>query len=582
MSEKWLEREFSLEELPFSRFGSYFVIDLIEENERKSLYLRDIRGGDLQSGCQFLITFYNSGKQVPLTQLKIHRSATEIEFSYKKNAHFKTRLCMPEPEMLMVKGEGLDLKLTYVHRRYDSIYPLLDGSYELVSYSKEIKYRLRNLSGQFNLKAPWERIGSKEISLSFTEDYVFTLSSYKVVENEGGGQMTDYETGLKAVQADYTNWVEGFLNGPEGRHLCALKGTRGAHLEEALLILWMNIVAPEGRLKRPAMYMNKHFMTNIWSWDNYFGAIALAVSHPDLAWDQLMFFSDHQHRTGAYPDYVNDQYASFSCLKPPIAYFAYEQMTRLNPEYFEANERLVSFYETAKHNTEFWLNHRMTRYGLPAYYHGNDSGWDNGTFFQEGVPVITPDLAAFLIYQLDGLEMLAVKLGRSDQARQFHLQSEVLLERLIHLLWREEDKRFSAIYVTTNSYITSGDTLQAFLPLLIAHKLPLAIQKYLIEGLNDEKRFLSPFGLATESKLSPHYAYNGYWRGPIWAPTTYLMIAALKGCGDFELAESIRLKWLHLVEKSGFYENFDPVTGEGLVDPSFAWTASVYLSLLKP
>jgi glycogen debranching enzyme len=323
-------------------------------------------------------------------------------------------------------------------------------------------------------------------------------------------------------------------------------------------------------------------MTNIWSWDNYFGALALAKAQPDLAWDQLMFFADHQDASGAYPDYVNDQYASFSCLKPPIAYWAYAQIEGLNPQLTGREDRKMTFYEATKKNTQYWLTHRMTRYGLPAYYHGNDSGWDNSTFFHQGVPVITPDLGAILIYQCDGLAKLAQELGRGIEAEKWQKEADRLMDRLIHLLWREDLKRFSAVHVPSNGFITEGDTLQAYLPLLIAYRLPKAIVAELIRGLTDTKRFLSEYGLATESKKSKFYAYNGYWRGPIWAPSTYLMISALLGAGEVGFAEELRVKWLALVEKSGFYENFDPVTGEGLVDPSFAWTASVYLRLLNP
>ena len=46
---------------------------------------------------------------------------------------------------------------------------------------------------------------------------------------------------------------------------------------------------------------------------------------------------------------------------------------------------------------KYWLNHRLDEEtGLPYYLHGNDSGWDNSSLFDEGVPLIAPDLAAFL------------------------------------------------------------------------------------------------------------------------------------------------------------------------------------------
>jgi alpha,alpha-trehalase len=36
---------------------------------------------------------------------------------------------------------------------------------------------------------------------------------------------------------------------------------------------------------------------------------------------------------------------------------------------------------------------------------------------------------------------------------------------------------------------------------------------------------------------------------------------------------------LRLPDRSGFYEYFDPMTGEGLGGPDFTWTAAIYLTL---
>ena len=42
-----------------------------------------------------------------------------------------------------------------------------------------------------------------------------------------------------------------------------------------------------------------------------------------------------------------------------------------------------------------------------------------------------------------------------------------------------------------------------------------------------EKEFLTEHGLATEQVRSPKYQSAGYWRGPIWAPSTYLLVDGL-------------------------------------------------------
>jgi hypothetical protein len=43
------------------------------------------------------------------------------------------------------------------------------------------------------------------------------------------------------------------------------------------------------------------------------------------------------------------------------------------------------------------------------------------------------------------------------------------------------------------------------------------------------------------------------------------------------LADDISARFRALCEKSGFAENFDAVTGAGLRDRAYTWTASAYL-----
>ncbi len=79
-------------------------------------------------------------------------------------------------------------------------------------------------------------------------------------------------------------------------------------------------------------------------------------------------------------------------------------------------KHLEAAYSTLTRMTEFWLKYRMSTYGLPFYVHGNDSGWDNSTLFNEGIPVITPDLSAYLINQIDFLSEIAFSLGHTEES----------------------------------------------------------------------------------------------------------------------------------------------------------------------
>lgn len=68
-----------------------------------------------------------------------------------------------------------------------------------------------------------------------------------------------------------------------------------------------------------------------------------------------------------------------------------------------------------------------------------------------------------------------------------------------------------------------------------------------------------------------------YWRGPVWAMANYMIVQGLTECGELSLAERIRSDTLKLIEKSGFHEYFDPMTGDGHGGTDFTWTAAIYL-----
>ena len=93
------------------------------------------------------------------------------------------------------------------------------------------------------------------------------------------------------------------------------------------------------------------------------------------------------------------------------------------------------------------------------------------------------------------------------------------------------------------------------------------------------KEHLTEWGLATEPVSSPLYESDGYWRGPIWAPSTAIIEDGLRSSGFHELADTVSDRFRRLCERSGFAENFDARTGAGLRDRAYTWTASVYLSL---
>jgi glycogen debranching enzyme len=123
-----------------------------------------------------------------------------------------------------------------------------------------------------------------------------------------------------------------------------------------------------------------------------------------------------------------------------------------------------------------------------------------------------------------------------------------------------------------------GRSLLLLMPAVASTRLPGDIRAQLER---DVRRHLTEWGLATELPGTPEYQDDGYWRGPIWAPSTLLIEDGLRRAGCTDLADEISLRFRRLCEHSGFAENFDARTGAGLRDRAYTWTASVYLVLCR-
>jgi glycogen debranching enzyme len=210
---------------------------------------------------------------------------------------------------------------------------------------------------------------------------------------------------------------------------------------------------------------------------------------------------------------------------------------------------------------------------LPHYQHGNDSGWDNATTFDHQRVIQSADLAAFLVLQARELAWLAGQLGLTGDAQRWTGCANDLRAAMLRTLWTEN--RFVARAIATGDTWTS-DSLLDVMPIVLGDDLPDAVRDALAQRI---RRHLTTYGLATELPSSRHYEADGYWRGPIWAPSTILIEDGLRRAGCGKLADDISSRFRALCERSGFAENFDAHTGRGLRDRAYTWTASAYLIL---
>lgn len=105
--------------------------------------------------------------------------------------------------------------------------------------------------------------------------------------------------------------------------------------------------------------------------------------------------------------------------------------------------------------------------------------------------------------------------------------------------------------------------------------------KLIVKMLENEHGFGPAHPVPSVPLNSTWFNQIRYWQGPTWFNTNWLVIEGLRRYGYKEHAEALTEATLELAEQHGFYEYFNPVTGEPLGAPNFSWTAALTIDLLK-
>jgi glycogen debranching enzyme len=558
---------FDIDHVPFSRKGRFLTLSTMRVPGRdgeRALYLRRVSGGDERPSLGRLC-------RVELLDGNGRPAAARFELSpdqlVARTGEGIVRFVIGDGERLHIRGENAGVRFHVEGSRYDYVSRTPGGEYCLVAASENVKLIPRACLGDLAVSGKWDRDRSTDVSFTLSGEGTFegNVDFFRALPPPKGPG--SFEEAHATVAAKFGAWYRSIPAGVPGQEEAQ---------RLAAYLLWANTVPAEGVLTRPAIYMSKNAMINIWSWDNAFSALGVAAFDEELAFDQFAAIFDHQDASGLLPDYVNDREALFAFTKPPVHGWAVSCLARENPA-FLTPERRAYLRDAIGRQVSYWLTHGRAGGGvLPSYFHGNDSGWDNASFFAEGGPVLSPDLPVFLILACEALANLLE--DDPEKAARWLRTADELQALLVGTLWTGET--FAARLAADPERILPGDSLIQFMPLLLGYRLPAAMCRQLVARLV-EGAFITDWGPATESPRSSYYEDDGYWRGPIWAPTTYLLWDGLRRQGEGALAREIAQRFCALANAHGMAENFDARSGRGLRDRAFAWTSAVYLLLAQ-
>lgn len=554
---------FAVQDIPFSHYGSWLNISPVIA---KHTYADDLHLVSHQTGLHPILRLVptDGHERVDATVTATPATLAWVHAAGHVEAAFES------PDTIRVRGQGLGLRIQAAAAAltpFSGVYLYrdpVDGAHVFTSYETGRRYRVTVLSGQVQstgLEAL--AVADRQVVLPAGQAWEVAIEE---IDNTRPAYRRAHDFGEVTVAA-----AEAFRAFADA--IAPWRGPTTPAAELAAYVLWSATVRPGGFLQRPAVLMSKHWMDKVWSWDHCFNALALAAGAPGLAWDQFHLPFDHQDPAGAIPDSVTHSEVLYNFVKPPVHGWALLRLREQLPADL-SREQLTGVYQRLSAWTVFWLDaRRVAGHQLPHYHHGNDSGWDNATTFDPGRVVQTADLAAFLSIQTRVLADLATELGDADATAIWTRTAEDIRETMLRELWN--GSTFHARAVESGSTWTTSSLLD-LMPIVLGADLPAPVAAELAGRI---KAHMTPFGLATELPQSPGYQADGYWRGPIWAPATVLVEDGLRRAGFADLADEVSARFRELCEKSGFAENFDALTGEGLRDRAYTWTASAYLIL---
>jgi putative isomerase len=228
----------------------------------------------------------------------------------------------------------------------------------------------------------------------------------------------------------------------------------------------------------------------------------------------------------------------------------------------------MTYYAKLKDTLAFWENNRRAADGLFVWYNGVESGTDNNPAVSDSPSQTTEgvDLQCYLYREYLALALIAARLDKPEDAKAYREKAAALKELVQKLMWSAQDGTYWNVSSRTGNQVRIK-TWTNFVPLWAGIATPAQAKRMIDDHLLNPVEFWSANGVRTLSKDESLYdAGAGYWRGPVWILSNYLMMHGLLNYGYKAQAAELSEKTERLLvgdfrKSGGMNENYDPETG---------------------
>ena len=574
-------KQFSLERLPFSAPNAF--LSIYQDVNDKNMYLSLCRGNlpHVDRPSLMKITPVIEGEEVPFTytctpsRLTIKTKTGTIEFAYQT------------AQVIRVRVNGVAVRISYSPRIHEAGCVHADGVIE-IGFSRIGKLSFVPISGRTENDVQWN------FSKVCPSPYNIDLLPAK---DGKAGEIAIHEYTSNTLPCKvYPSFdeVAGCMSeafrrfGENYAEVPAVYKDMG---EKAKYMVWHSQLGPYGTLKDTMIYMHKLFINRAYGWQQCFHAMAMEKNVRE-AWRLLNVFFDYQNECGGVPDSISDlSQISWATTKPPLfGYAVCYILDNFGTSDLRSNDFASLFTKLAAY-TKWWFTHRdHSGTGVPAYYHPDESGYDEATLFNEGLPIVAPDLQAYIVMCCEACSRLAELSGFESEAETWRAESKRVLDYLVDTLW--DGEQFLA-YLPAKKMMYKCGSLAQLQPIMLGSRLPQEIIDILAKRIFDSEEFLTAYGLASENLKSEKLVMRSYTRGAVISPTQMLIINGLYDAGRKESAQMLAIRYLNALTHMGLAlgihsYRIEPVlgniiaaeqTGLAVGYPFSSWVGSIFLSL---
>lgn len=340
-----------------------------------------------------------------------------------------------------------------------------------------------------------------------------------------------------------------------------------------------NIVKPAAGILKHEYMVPAGPYTQLFDWDTYFMGVALSydgVSEPlENSVKDFLDFTDENYATMGYTprEIATDAPDALPQMcKPFLAQMALRASQTLKDYDWllePSGETRRTYYLKLGDTLDFWESARRSPDGLFRWFNGLESGVDNNPAVSDDPADTTEgvDLQCYVYREYLAMAALAVKLGAPSGARIYQDKARALAELVRQKMWSAQDGMFLNIDARTGQFVRIK-TWTNFIPLWVGIATKSQADEMIRAHVLNPREFWSPNGIRTIAATEPHYdPRSGYWRGPVWVLSNYLVMHGLENYGykkeALQLAnETVALLLRDLRVTSGMNENYNPETGE--------------------